>query len=423
MPTTGSLPRDIPVLFATRILRLFAYGFLSVVLVLYLAASGLGENQIGLLLTLTLVGDAAISLWITTSADRVGRRRMLILGAALMMFAGVLFAATRSFLPLLIAATLGVISPSGNEVGPFLAIEQAALADGVAAEKRPAVFAWYNLAGSFATALGALAGGGLAQALQAGGASPLSSYRAVVLGYALIGLALSAIFLRLSPAIEPPPKRVTERPAFFRADLGLGESRGIVLRLAGLFTIDSFAGGFIVQAFVAYWFHTRFGVAPAALGSIFFGANILAGISALTATRLARRIGLLNTMVLTHIPSNVLLFLVPLMPSLPLAVAVLLARFGISQMDVPARQAYTMALVAPGERSAAAGVTGIARTVGASLSPLVASPLYASAVLSSFPFFICGGLKIVYDLLIWRSFRKVPLPEESPTSVPRAAGR
>jgi MFS family permease len=423
MPTTGSLPRDVPVLFATRILRLFAYGFLSVVLVLYLAASGLGENQIGLLLTLTLVGDAAISLWITTSADRVGRRRMLVVGAALMMFAGILFAATRSFLPLLIAATLGVISPSGNEVGPFLAIEQAALADGVAAERRPAVFAWYNLAGSFATALGALAGGGLAQALQAGGASPLSSYRAVVLGYALIGLALSAIFLRLSPAIEPPPKRVTERPAFFRADLGLGPSRGIVLRLAGLFTIDSFAGGFIVQAFVAYWFHTRFGVAPAVLGSIFFGANILAGISALTATRLARRIGLLNTMVLTHIPSNVLLFLVPLMPSLPLAVAVLLARFSISQMDVPARQAYTMALVAPGERSAAAGVTGIARTVGASLSPLGASPLYASAALSSFPFFICGGLKILYDLLIWWSFRRVPLPEESPTSVPRAAGR
>lgn len=423
MPTTGSLPRDVPVLFATRILRLFAYGFLSVVLVLYLAASGLGENQIGLLLTLTLVGDAAISLWITTSADRVGRRRMLVVGATLMMFAGILFAATRSFLPLLIAATLGVISPSGNEVGPFLAIEQAALADGVAAEKRPAVFAWYNLAGSFATALGALAGGGLAQALQAGGASPLSSYRAVVLGYALIGLALSAIFLRLSPAIEPPPKRVRERPAFFRADLGLGPSRGIVLRLAGLFTIDSFAGGFIVQAFVAYWFHTRFGVAPAVLGSIFFGANILAGISALTATRLARRIGLLNTMVLTHIPSNVLLFLVPLMPSLPLAVAVLLARFSISQMDVPARQAYTMALVAPGERSAAAGVTGIARTVGASLSPLVASPLYASAALSSFPFFICGGLKILYDLLIWWAFRRVPLPEESPTSVPRAAER
>jgi len=423
MPTTGSLPRDVPVLFATRILRLFAYGFLSVVLVLYLAASGLGENQIGLLLTLTLVGDAAISLWITTSADRVGRRRMLVVGATLMMFAGVLFAATRSFLPLLIAATLGVISPSGNEVGPFLAIEQAALADGVAAERRPAVFAWYNLAGSFATALGALAGGGLAQALQAGGASPLSSYRAVVLGYALIGLALSAIFLRLSPAIEPPPKRVTERPAFFRADLGLGASRGTVLRLAGLCTIDSFAGGFIVQAFVAYWFHTRFGVAPAALGSIFFGANILAGISALTATRLARRIGLLNTMVLTHIPSNVLLFLVPLMPSLPLAVAVLLARFSISQMDVPARQAYTMALVAPGERSAAAGVTGIARTVGASLSPLVASPLYASAALSSFPFFICGGLKILYDLLIWWAFRRVPLPEESLTSVPRAAER
>ena len=175
---------------------------------------------------------------------------------------------------------------------------------------------------------------------------------------------------------------------------------------------NSFAGGFVVQAFVAWWFHTRFGVAPATLGTIFFGANVLAGVSALSATRLARKIGLLNTMVVTHIPSNVLLFLVPLMPTLPLAIAVLLLRFSISQMDVPARQAYTMALVAPAERSAAAGVAGIARTAGASLSPLVASPLYASAALPSLPFFVSGGLKIVYDLLVWRAFRKVRLPEE-----------
>jgi MFS family permease len=408
----GPFRGDVPVLFTTRVLRLFAYGFLSVVLVLYLSASGLTDHQIGLLLTLTLVGDAAVSLFITTSADRVGRRRMLVAGAALMVFAGVLFGVTTSFLPLLVGATLGVISPSGNEVGPFLAIEQAALADSVAAGRRPGVFAWYNLAGSFATAIGALAGGGLAQALQAAGSAPLASSRAVVLGYALVGAILVPVFLRLSPAVEPPTQaRASERPAYLHAGLGLGPSRPVVLRLAGLFTVDAFAGGFIVQAFVAFWFHTRFGVAPAALGAIFFGANLLAGVSALTATRLARRIGLLNTMVVTHIPSNVLLFLVPLMPTLPLAIAVLLLRFSISQMDVPARQAYTMALVTPAERSAAAGVTGIARTVGASLSPLVASPLYASAALASIPFFISGGLKIVYDLVVWWSFRKVRLPE------------
>jgi MFS family permease len=402
---------DVPLLFASRILRLFAYGFLSVVLVLYLVANGLTERQIGLLLTLTLAGDAVISLYITTGADRLGRRRMLLVGAGLMVFAGVLFAGTSSFLPLLVGGTLGVISPSGNEVGPFLAIEQAALADSVSAERRTGVFAWYTLAGSFATAAGALSGGGLAQFLQSGGASPLASYRAVVLGYAAIGALLVPLFLHLSPAVEPPPMRPHERPAFLHAGLGLGPSRGNVLRLAGYFSIDSFAGGFIVQAFVAYWFHTRFGVAPAGLGTIFFAANLLAGMSALLATRLARRIGLLNTMVLTHIPSNVLLFAVPLMPTLPLAITVLLLRFSISQMDVPTRQAYTMALVAPAERSAAAGVTGIARTIGASVSPLVASPLYASAALASVPFFVAGGLKIVYDLLVWRAFRKVRLPE------------
>ena len=408
---SGLLRGDIPLLFASRTLRLFAYGFLSVVLVLYLAASGLSENRIGLLLTLTLAGDAAVSLLLTTTADRAGRRRTLLAGAGLMVFAGVLFAGTSSFVPLLVGATLGVISPSGNEVGPFLAVEQAALAESVPAERRTGVFAWYTLAGSFATAAGALAGGGLAQLLQSEGASPLASYRAVVLGYALIGALLVPLFLRLSPAVEPPPLQRQARPAFLHAGLGLGPSRGNVLRLAGLFSIDSFAGGFVVQAFVAYWFHTRFGVAPAGLGTIFFAANLLAGVSALYATRLARRIGLLNTMVATHIPSNVLLFAVPLMPTLSLAIAALLLRFSISQMDVPTRQAYTMALVAPAERSAAAGVTGIARTVGASLSPLLAGPLYASAALASVPFFVAGGLKIVYDLLVWRAFRKVRLPE------------
>jgi MFS family permease len=405
---------DIRLLFTTRILRLFAYGFLSVVLVLYLVAAGLSESRIGLLLTLTLVGDAAISLWITTRADRVGRKKMLLWGALLMIFAGILFAATTSFVPLLIAATIGVISPSGNEVGPFLAIEQAALAETISAERRTGVFAWYNLVGSFATAMGALSGGAMAQMLQARGITPLVSYRVIVLGYAVLGAAMVLFFLRLSSAVEPPEKkRVQERPAFLQAHLGLDASRGNVFRLAGLFSIDAFGGGFIVQAFVAYWFHTRFGVAPAALGAIFFGANILAGISALSATSIAKRIGLLNTMVVTHLASNALLFIVPLMPTLPLAIGVLLARFSISQMDVPTRQAYTLALVTPAERSAAAGITGIARTVGASLSPLVAGPLYATAALASIPFFLSGGLKIAYDILIWRTFRKVALPDKS----------
>jgi len=405
---------DVRLLFATRILRLFAYGSLSVILALYLLAAGLTESQIGLLLTLTLVGDTAISLWITTRADRIGRRRMLILGAGLMIFAGSIFAVTRSFWLLLFAATIGVISPSGNEVGPFLAIEQAALSEEISSESRTKVFAWYNLVGSFATALGALVGGGLVQAMQLRGYQELASYRAVVVGYAIVGAAMVALFSRLTSAAEAPIcEHVTGKAGWLRAGLGLQESRRNVFKLAGLFTIDAFAGGFVVQAFVAYWFHSRFGVAPATLGGIFFGANVLAGISALSATWIASKIGLLATMVVTHIPSNVLMLLLPLMPNLHLAILMLLLRFSISQMDVPTRQAYTMALVTPAERSAAAGLTGIARTVGAALSPLIAGPLFATAALAALPFFICGGLKIGYDLLIWQTFRKVHLPNSN----------
>jgi MFS family permease len=401
-PVDSRLTRDGYLLFATRLARLFAYGFLSVVLVLYLAAAGLSDAQIGLLLTLTLVGDTLISLWITTNADRIGRKRMLLAGAALMLFAGVLFALTQQFVVLVVAATIGVISPSGNEVGPFLAIEQASLSQIVSDRRRTGVFAWYNLVGSFATALGALAGGGLAQALQGAGASPLNSYRAVVIGYALAGLVLAGLFSRLSWAVESP---ASERPSA-GSRFGLHRSRGVVFRLAALFSLDAFAGGFVIQSFVAYWFHNRFGASPALLGAIFFGANILAGISALSAARIAARFGLINTMVFTHIPSNILLILVPLMPTLPLAILMLLLRFSISQMDVPTRQSYTMAVVSPDERSAAAGVTGIARTTGASLAPVIAGPLLGSAVLASLPFFISGGLKIVYDLLLYRSFRR-----------------
>lgn len=403
------LPSDGYLLFATRIARLFGYGFLSVVLVLYLSQAGLRDAEIGLLLTLTLVGDTLISLWITTNADRIGRRRMLLAGAGLMLFAGILFALTRNYILLVMAATIGVISPSGNEVGPFLALEQASLSQIVTDRRRTSAFAWYGLVGSFATALGALAGGGLAQLLQNTGVTPLNSYRAVVVGYAGIGAVLAALFTRLSPAVEAPP---SEHPATVKSRFGLYRSRKVVLKLSALFSLDAFAGGFVIMSFVAYWFNTRFHVPPGALGAIFFGANILAGISALSAARIAARFGLINTMVFTHIPSNILLMLVPLMPTLWLAIAVLLLRFSISQMDVPTRQSYTMAVVQRDERSAAAGITGIARTTGAAISPIFAAPLLGSAALASMPFFIAGGLKIIYDLLLYRNFRAAKAPEE-----------
>ncbi|MBM4424557.1 MAG: MFS transporter [Chloroflexi bacterium] len=281
---------DTALLFATRILRLFAYGFLSVVLTLYLAHVGLSEQAIGLLFTLTLAGDAGISLWITTSADRIGRRRMLALGAVLMIVAGAAFVLTNNPILLTLAAIIGVISPSGNEIGPFLSIEQAALSQLLPNERRTQAFAWYNLVGSFATALGALSGGWLAQALQTSGFSPLESYRIVLNGYAMIGALLAAIFLCLSSSVETPRGH---SPA--RRTLGLHDSRGVVLKLSALFALDAFAGGFIVQSLIAYWFHLRFGVDVGAIGSIFFGANILAGISALLAVRIAARIGLIRT--------------------------------------------------------------------------------------------------------------------------------
>ncbi len=402
--------RDIVLLFSTRILRLFCYGFLSVVLALYLAQAGLAENQIGLLFTLTLAGDAGISLWLTTSADRFGRRRTLVVGALLMVGAGLVFVLTRNPVLLMLAAIIGVISPSGNEIGPFLSVEQAGLTQLIPDQRRTQTFAWYNLAGSFATATGALSGGWLAQALQAAGMAPLESYRVVLVGYALGGVGLMVLFLLVSAAIEV---RSVGEAAQTRRMLGLHRSQRVVFQLGALFSLDAFAGGLIVQSLVAFWFHVRFGVEPGVIGSIFFGANILAGLSALLAGRLAKKIGLINTMVFTHIPSNVLLMLVPLMPNLPLAIGVLLLRFSISQMDVPTRQSYTMAVVAPDERSAASGVTAIARSVGAAISPSISGVLLGIPALLSAPFFLSGGLKIVYDLLLYRSFRMMKPPEES----------
>jgi len=395
-------PRDIVLLFSTRIVRLFCYGFLSVVLALYLAQVGLSEQKIGLLFTLTLGGDAVITLWLTTTADRFGRKRTLIVGAILMFGAAAVFIVTRNPLILMAAAIIGVISPSGNEIGPFLSVEQAALSQLLPADRRTRVFAWYNLAGSLATASGALSGGWLAQGLQARGASALVSYRANLAGYALGGVILAALFLSLSRKIEVGTVPGAAAAPF---SFGLHRSRRVVFKLSALFSMDAFAGGLIVQSMIAYWFHIRFGIDAGIIGSIFFGANLLAGVSALFAARLAKKIGLVNTMVFTHVPSNILLILVPLMPSLPLAVAMLLLRFSISQMDVPTRQSYTMAIVSPDERSAASGVTSIARSVGAAVSPSLTGIFLASSSLMSLPFFLAGGLKLVYDALLYRNFR------------------
>jgi MFS family permease len=393
--------------------RLFAYGFLSVILGLYLAARGFDTASIGVLFSLTLAGDAGISLWLTLTADRFGRRRTLLIGAALMAGAGLVFAWTGRWALLAAAAVIGVISPSGNEIGPFLPIEQAALTEVIAADRRTHTLAWYQLAGALATAVGALAGGVLAHGLQNKGLSALDAYRAILVLYAAAGGLIAIIVLRLSASIEVAKKTTSSIATRF----GLHRSTSVVARLSALFALDAFGGGLVLQSVMAYWFHVRFGVDEAALGGIFFGANLLAAVSALAAARIAARIGLIRTMVATHMPSNVLLAIVPFMPTLPLAISVLLLRFSISQMDVPTRQSYTLAVVAPDERSAAAGITGIARSVGAAAAPALGGLIMQAS--AGAPFVAAGALKFVYDVLLYLGFRAHRPPEERQPDRPR----
>ena len=383
---------DVRVLFVTRAVRTFAYGLLAVVLALFLAARGLSDREIGLVFTLTLAGDAVLSLGVAGVADRFGRRRLLIASSALIVLAGIAFALTRSTIWLTIAAIIGTISPSGAEVGPFLAIEQAAISHGVEAADRTRVFGHYQLTGSLSNALGALTGGWLARTLASHGYAELDAYRGVLFLYAALGLVMAALFFRLSLAIEPRERE--------RARIGLHRSRGPVLRLAALFSVDSFGSGLAVQTLIAYWLHRRFDADVGQLGSIFFATNIVAGFSALLSAPIAKRFGLVNTMVWTHIPGNLLLIAFPFMPTLELSVAALLGRFLVAQMDVPARTSYLMAIVDDDERSAASAIASQAKLVGATLGPVAAGLMGMSAA----PFVVAGVLKIAYDLALYRLF-------------------
>jgi MFS family permease len=302
--------RDSSLLFAARFIRLLAYGALSVVLVFYLIGAGLTESQTGLLLSLALFGDTVVSLVLTTRADRFGRRRMLLVGAMLMAAAGLVFSLSTNFWLLLLAATIGVLSPSGQEVGPFLPIEQAMLAHMTTDRDRTEMFAWYTLTGALATAVGALAGGLITHVVERT-STPVGSYRAVVVLYATLGVVLASVFWGLPNDVKADRAETTVYRGTIAKLSGIDQSRPIVVKLSALFALDAFGGGFIAQSFAAYWFHLRFGIEPAVLGPIFFVANVLAGFSALVASRLAARFGLVRTMVWTHLPSNVLLILIP----------------------------------------------------------------------------------------------------------------
>lgn len=393
----------VQLLLATRAVRMFAYGMLAVVFALYLKAIGLSTAQIGLLITLTLVGDAAVSLIITTRADQIGRKRMLMLGTGLMFAAGVAFLLTQNFVLLVVTATLGIISLSNGEYGPFMSVEQAALAQLVPSAERTALFARYQLYGSFATALGSLISGWLVRGLQQNGLTEIASYRVPLLVYALFGLILGGMYYFLRAEIEAAPGPITQTGT----RLGLHQSSKTVTQLSALFGVDSFGSGLITQAFIVLWLNQQFGADSATLGSLFFGVNLLSGLSALASARLAKRIGLINTMVFTHIPANLLVLLVPLMPTLASAMGVLLVRAMLQQMDVAPRQAYVMAVVRPDERSAAAGVTNLGKTIGAALAPTVAGQLMAMPGWGGLPFFAAGIIKIGYDLALYRGFRRL----------------
>jgi MFS family permease len=343
-----------------------------------------------------------MTIVITAVADSLGRRVLLILGALLMAVAGSVFALTDNSISLILAAIFGTISPSGKEVGPFLSIEQAILPETTRDQHRTSVFAAYNLVGSLSGALGALA-----VALPSLFSIPqIAGYRLLVWGYVICALVMLVLFGWLSPTIEAKTEAGSQN-----RNMGVRRSRRMVAKLAGLFALDAFAGGFIVQSIVAYWFYLRYNTDLNVLGGIFFGTNLLAALSFLAAPAMARRFGLLNTMVFTHLPSNLLILLVPLMPNLELAVAMLLARNLLSQLDVPTRQSYTMAVVDPYERAASAGMLSVARNAGAA-----AAPIFTGAVLAipslGLPFLLAGGLKIIYDLWIFAVFRKVKPPEE-----------
>ncbi|HSQ13158.1 MAG TPA: MFS transporter [Candidatus Deferrimicrobium sp.] len=398
------LSRDGWLLFASCGVRSLAYGFLSVILGLYLDAIGLSATAIGWIFTAALAGGAVMTIVITAVADSFGRKTLLIVGAVLMALAGLAFAVSDNPMVLTLAAIFGTISPSGKEVGPFLSLEQAILPQTTSDRHRTAVFSAYNLVGSFAGALGALT---VSLPSLFSLTTAIAGYRFLIWGYVASALLLAGLFTLLSPEVEAP-----KRTRLSARQLVLQKSRGIVIKLAGLFALDAFAGAFIVQSIVAYWFYLRYQTDLNTLGGIFFGTNILAALSFLAAPAIARRFGLLNTMVFTHLPSNILVLLVPLMPNVDWAVAVLLLRHLLSQMDVPTRQSYTMAVVDADERAAAAGVLAVARNAGAAVAPLFTGAMLAVPTLG-LPFLLAGGIKIVYDLWIFAVFRHVRPPEES----------
>lgn len=389
-------------LVATRALRGFADGAVSVLLADYLSSIGLTPFRIGVIVTGTLLGSAALTLAVGLLGHGLDRRRVLIGASVLMFVTGLGFMGVTSFWPLLVIAVAGTLNPSSGDVSVFLPAEQALLSESAADRDRTALFARYNVSGNLAGALGALASGLPVLVARRMGLDRAFAERSAFVLYAVIAVVVGLMYLRLTP-LGDHEEGAKAAP--------LVASRRIVIRLAALFSLDSFGGGFTVQSLLALWLFRRFDVSVEVAGAVFFGAGIAAGFSQLVSAPLASRIGLVNTMVFTHLPANVFLILAAFMPSLPLAITCLLLRMCLSQMDVPARQSYVMSVVPKEERAAAASVTNVPRSLSAALAPLLAGALL-SRTSFGWPLLVGGVLKIVYDLLLLYQFRFVRPPGE-----------
>jgi len=388
-------------LMLTRGVRGLADGVVSVVLATYLTGLGFGGLEVGAIVTGTMLGSAALTLAVGLLGYRLSRRRVLLASSALMFLTGIGLGGVTTFWPMMMVAVAGTLNPSAGDVSVFLPTEQAALADIAAGPARTVTFAWYNLTGALAGAVGALASGLPAAATSRWGVPLLAAERAVFVFYALCAVLAAMVYARLSPALEVHPKSATKagvRP--------LAHSRGIVLRLAALFSVDSFGGGFVVQSLLVLWLYRRFNLDRATTAAVFFVAGTLSAFSQILSPRVAARVGLVRTMVYTHLPSNLFLILAALMPTAPLAIACLLLRMAVSQMDVPARQAFVMAVVPPEERAAASSVTNVPRSLAAALAPLITGALLQKTSFG-WPLIIGGALKAAYDLALLAQFRAI----------------
>ena len=401
------ISRDGKLLLTARILRTFAYGFLSIVLAIYLKLLGFDDILIGFLLASTLINSVIFTLIASFYADRLGRKKTLIIYAVLMSVSGIIFLITENYVAMIIASLIGTINVTGSETGAFLSIEQAIMPQTVKdIQKRNTIFALYNMVGTFAMSAGILVSG-VPDLLQQYGLNQINSIKPLFAFYSIIGIAVTFTYFLLTREIEP--KNIIKRPLTKTLS---PKSKDIVGKLSGLFAIDSFAGGFVIQSVVSLWFFTKFGADLVTLSYIFSVAGILTAFSFIAAVRIADRIGLINTMVFTHIPSNILLILVGFAPSLPLAIGLYLVRNALSQMDVPTRQSYIVSVVNEDERTAAAGITNVSRNVAQAISPSLMGYILFSLPSLAAPFVLGGVLKIIYDISLYLNFRNTKSENE-----------